>query len=175
MEVKKPMMSPARPESKPVAGQKSHAAPPSQGSVSISYDAHLITQLKKDHEHLLNEFKQINLLIQDNRFEEGLNTLVTFRSRLLNHLHLENLKLYIYLQYALKDKPEEFTKMRLFRKEMDAIGKVALEFFAKYDDEKISYANKAAFLSELTMVGNVLGKRIEQEESRLYTMYKELA
>lgn len=58
---------------------------------------------------------------------------------------------------------------------MDSIGKVALEFFAKYDNEKISYANKAGFLSELIMVGIVLGKRINQEESRLYPMYNKLA
>lgn len=152
-----------------------HSNASTTGKIPISYDPNLIGQLQDDHQTLLREFTQVNFLASDDQFENALTALVKFRSKLLNHLHLENLKLYVYLQYSLTDKPEGYAQMRAFRKEMDAIGKVALDFFDRYEKEGLSAENKNEFLIDLSKIGNVLSKRIQQEEERLYTMYRDLA
>jgi len=146
-----------------------------KGVASISYDPGLITRLQEDHQALLIQFTQVNSLVSGNEFESALKELLSFRSKLLNHLHLENLKLYVYLQSSLSNRQEEYAQMRTFRKEMDSIGKIALDFFDKYEKIKISADNKNDFLAEFGAIGGVLAKRIQQEETRLYAMYRGLA
>ncbi|MGL4667586.1 MAG: hypothetical protein ACRCWR_06620 [Saezia sp.] len=56
---------------------------------------------------------------------------------------------------------------------MSSTEKVVLEFFAKYEKDGVSSVNKNEFLSEWNMIGDALSQRIQQEESRLYTMYQD--
>jgi len=145
--------------------------PVSVGSTGISYKPQLIENLKADHVNLLDIYNDIKLASEDKNFQEVEDYLIIFRNELEDHLLKENINLYIYLSHLLKDDSSNSGVIASFRKEMDAIASIVLKFLAKYESIETDVGLQEGFAKEFGVIGEVLGTRIQREESTLYTFY----
>jgi len=71
----------------------------------------------------------------------------------------------------LANDPANKDIMMNFRQEMMQIGRAVNQFVTRYEQENWNAEMKAHFLDELLGIGEVLVRRIEQEESVLYPLY----
>jgi hemerythrin-like domain-containing protein len=94
-----------------------------------------------------------------------------FGSLLQGHLLKENIKLYVYLQHALANDPDNAALMQGFRKEMNGISRTVTRFLKHYGEENWDRQRQEKFGHDLQAIGEVLVKRIETEESVLYPLY----
>lgn len=151
------------------------AATPAAGKAApgtaIRYHPELIDRLKADHRSLLELFGQIKQAFGDGRPAEAAALLNRFRGALQDHLLVENVRLYVYLEHLLRPDAASYTLIHEFRHEMDGIGKAATAFLSKYARLADEAALQGTFLAELDAVGQVLVERIRREESVLYPMY----
>lgn len=143
--------------------------PPSSG---IAFDPELIERLKGDHRVLLSTYGAISTAAQAERWTEVESLLAQFRSGLTDHLMLESIKLYVYLQRTLASDPDNLRLMRRFSSEMVGIGKVVMDFVD--DNQAISTdpGQQAQFLKSWRDIGKTLGDRVGREEKTLYPMYE---
>ena len=139
--------------------------------VEIYYDPDLVTGLKSDHAELLQLFGKMVEADAAGDYEALPSMLEEFGSMLRGHLLKENIKLYIYLQHALENSPENASLMQGFRSEMNGISKAVTAFLDRYTTDAWEEHHKKSFGAELEAIGNVLAKRIEMEESMLYPLY----
>lgn len=157
--------TPASNTATPAAGK---AAP----GTAIHYHPELIDRLKADHRVLLELFGQIRQAFGAGRPADAAVLLNRFRSALQDHLLVESVRLYVYLEHRLRADPASFRLIHDFRHEMDGIGKAATAFLSKYARLADEAALQTTFLAELDAVGQVLVERIQREESVLYPMYE---
>jgi len=143
----------------------------SVGSTNISYKPQLIENLKADHLNLLDIYNDIKLASENNDFKTVEDYLIIFRNELEDHLLKENINLYIYLSHLLKNDPSNSGVIAGFRKEMDAIASIVLKFLVKYESIVTDEDLQEGFAKEFGVIGEVLGTRIQREESTLYTLY----
>lgn len=141
---------------------------------SISYRQDLIPRLKGDHEQLRTLHEAIGLAFEGGNVELAVLKLNQFRTLIQSHLLCENVSLYVYLRHALINDVRSRSLVQGFQREMDGIGKVALEFVAKYSDLGRPGQNglMETFAEDLARVGEVLGERVVREESTLYPLYR---
>jgi hypothetical protein len=137
----------------------------------ISYYADLVPELLDDHQVLLGLFTEVTQTYEAKDYERLPTMLGEFGSLLRGHLLKENIKLYIYLQHALADDPENSALMQEFRTEMHGISKTVSKFLKHYSEEDWGEQRRAEFGTDLGAIGKVLVKRIETEESVLYPLY----
>lgn len=146
-------------------------AEPAQESSGIRYDANLIPNLKQDHQQLFSLFTQICDETEEGNFELVKTRLRALKHTLQSHLVVENVKFYVYLQQHLADDQEASSLIADLRKEMDGIARAAVQFVNRYEASHFTPELAATFRQELAAIGEVLVKRIDTEESRLYTLY----
>jgi regulator of sigma D len=138
----------------------------------IAYDPDLVEALKDEHQHLLQGFSAIRRAAAEGRFAQLAELLEQFRLALLNHVALENVKFYVYMQnHAELDSPT-VGFIAGVRKEMNAIARTVGRFVDAHLAEAPSYATLTGFNEELDQIGEVLTKRIDLEESQLYPLYR---
>lgn len=137
----------------------------------ISYDQSLIDQFEAEHQSLISLFGKIKTSAESQDFKGVQKYLKKFTSVLRGHLLTENVKLYVYLSKALANDIENKEIMMTFRQEMMQIGRVVNQFVTRYEQTIWDNDMKANFLDELLAIGDVLVRRIEQEESVLYPLY----
>lgn len=137
----------------------------------ISHDAKLIEHFKKHHRALESLITQIKTTTEAGEFESAQKHLRKFKILLNEHLLEENLRLYTYLSYCLKNDTEGAELMDEMRREMSAIGRKVARFIKHYSEFGINAQNAPTFLSQLAQVTAVLGDRIEREERSLYSLY----
>ena len=138
---------------------------------SIRYRPELIDNLKRDHKDLLGIYTEIKQAADLGKYDVVSVKLNNFRSRLQDHLLTENVHLYIYISHLMNSDALNSELIMGFRKEMDQIAKVALNFLSKYESIARDKKLQSEFGDELATVGQVLGERIQREESTLYPMY----
>lgn len=141
------------------------------GSTNIFYKSDLIRNMKEDHKKLLNLFGDLKQASESKKFNKVSPILKIFRAELEDHLIKENVHLYIYLIQTFKSDEMTSKLINNFRKEMNEIASVALQFLDKYEKIGDEPDLQQSFLSELIEIGKVLGNRIEREENTLYTLY----
>lgn len=139
---------------------------------TIRYDESLVDKLKTDHQELLAQFSEMTLAVEISAYDKCNEILGRFKARLTDHLLIENVKLYVFLDCHLESDGMNATLVRNFRQEMDKIGKVVMDFLRRYQKLTVSAANAAEFKRELAAIGNVLVDRINREEATLYSMYE---
>ena len=139
----------------------------------ISYNPDLIPRLKSDHLELLAIYSEISELFADKKYEKVSQKLTSLRTKLQDHLLTENVRLYIYLDYMMKHDETNSGLIRSFRREMDGIAKVAINFLKKYDAIGVDPELAPSFAKDFAEIGDVLGKRIKREEQVLYPLYME--
>ena len=141
-------------------------------SFPIAYYPALIPELVDDHRTLLGIYENLHRAAET-QDTAGLKTaLASFRSLLIAHLLKEAVRLYIYLRQQFKHDAAVYARVTAYKREMDGIGKVAMEFIdthLKQPDDVIDFAQLRASLHDL---GRVLGDRVRREEAELYPLYQ---
>ncbi|MDD3447675.1 MAG: hemerythrin domain-containing protein [Gammaproteobacteria bacterium] len=137
----------------------------------IRYHPELIGQLIDDHHKLLEIHGGIRDLFSAGDYRAVSRRLDEFRVALQGHLLTENVRLYIYLERCLAGDEVNYDLIRGFRREMDGIGRTAMNFLRKYEAIGVDRELATAFSNDLDAVGAVLVERIQREESVLYPLY----
>lgn len=137
----------------------------------IRFQPDLVPQLKADHQSLIGLYLEIKTAFESGNYEEVSKKLGHFRSGLQAHLLTENVRLYIYLSHSLANDEINSELIHEFRREMDGIARVAVNFLKKYDAIGVDKELANAFAKDFATIGQVLTERIEKEERVLYPLY----
>jgi regulator of sigma D len=138
----------------------------------ISYDADLVNRLKGEHQELVQVFTSIKSVATEGHFRELPALMEHFKLTFLNHVALENVKFYVYMQKHLALDEETLSFITGVRKEMNGIARSVVRFIDTHLAVLPSPATVADFNSELDQIGDVLVRRVQMEENRLYTLYQ---
>ena len=132
----------------------------------------LILQLKQEHVRIIYLLEEI--LTETKKVEEDSKLIPKLRELklvLVNHLKLEDNLLYPVFEKAKDAKMNELGKG--FSEEMLAISKVALKFFADFENEDVSKLIKdLEFKKQLQGIIKVVKKRVSIEEKILFPAYQ---
>lgn len=159
--------APAPAPSAPAAPAPAPVAP----GTHIAYHPQLVGELVHEHGNLLASFNAITQAFEGGDLAATCRELEQFRSLLMAHLLKENVRFYIYLEHALAGDANSHALVHQFRHEMNEIGKAVLAFLGKYADLARNPALAESFPGELGSIGEVLVRRIRNEEDSLYPLY----
>lgn len=137
----------------------------------IAYHPELVGELVQEHGKLLACFNAIAETFEGGDLAATCRELERFRGFLMAHLLKENVRFYIYLEHALVSDSTSHALVHQFRHEMDEIGKAVLAFLGKYGELAKNPALAESFPGELGHIGEVLVRRIRNEEDNLYPLY----
>lgn len=152
----------------PVVAQTRESAP----GTEIRYDPHLVPRFVEAHHQLTNLIGELAALTRNGQYDQAMKALHQFKVSLYDHLLEENVRLYTYLTYCLREDADGRELMDDMRREMGQIGRTATRFIKAYTDTGISAGNAQAFLQQLNSVASVLQDRVRREEQSLYTLYQ---
>lgn len=138
----------------------------------ISYSDDLILHLKHDHVELVELFAGIASFIQQELYDDIAPALEALKSKFNLHIMQENLHFYCYLEQSFQDQQEQLEMIKRYRKEMNAISAAVVRFIKKWQSQPIDEDTICEFNQEYNAVGEVLAKRIHEEEHHLYTLYQ---
>ncbi|GAC1524163.1 MAG: hypothetical protein NVS3B11_24810 [Collimonas sp.] len=173
-EVVKNSASP-QPPVRPAASieERAELQPAKSVNHQIQYDEKLIPQLKGDHAALLLMYSSVANKMSDGAWDAVPASLREMRMAMYGHLLTEGVKLYSYMRRSLAEEQNLLEVYRSYKKEMDGIGRVAFDFFDKYQgkDWLASPDSRASFKTEFDNLGKVLVDRITREENILYPLY----
>ncbi len=147
--------------------QKDFTAP----GTSIKFSPSLINKLEDDHKTLLSIFTQIQDAYKARKYKLVQVKLKHFKMNLMDHLLVENLKLYVYLSHCLVNDDVNSQLVREFRTEMDGIAKAVMTFVKKYETIGVNKELAHYFERDLEKIGIALVERIMREEKTLYPLY----
>lgn len=137
----------------------------------LFFDKSLIDNLQNDHEDLLKIYGEIANVLTENNLEKLPDLFSTFSSRLRGHILVENVKLYVYLTYALENDPESLEIIIELRSEMQQIGRLVNNFLSQYSELPWTEEKSQSFPVEFEKTGKILVDRIKREEHNLYPLY----
>jgi len=129
----------------------------------------LIEELKIEHARItkaLNEIITVGIGSQ-----EGREKLMNAKNMLLQHLQKEDTDFYPKLEEAAREDGQIRHTLDSFAKDMEAITKLAMDFFSKYEKEREKGAD---FAKEFGRLYNSLSLRIRREENYLYKIFNDL-
>ena len=132
----------------------------------------LIPELMDDHRQLLQTFGDLVRAADAHDGAAFKRTLASFKSLLVAHLLKEAVKLYIYLRQNFKGDDVAYGLVTGYKKEMDGIGRVAMDFIDTYVDTPEHAIDFPVLQSTLNEIGKVLADRIRREEAALYPLYQ---
>lgn len=138
----------------------------------VSYTPTLIDELEQEHRAIAQCFAQMRAAAQKEDIHTVVTTLGQFKKKLTAHLYKENMKLYMYLQYALTSQPYDYAQMRELRKEMDKIATSSMQFMTKYQQLENNPALIKTFATDLAELNKALSMRITLEETSLFPLYQ---
>ncbi|MCW8881714.1 MAG: hemerythrin domain-containing protein [Sedimenticola sp.] len=140
-------------------------------NTSIAYDAELIGSLIDDHQSLLMHYMHVEKKAKEQRFREVGTELARFKNLFHQHIMLENVKLYVYLNRTISNESENCETVKAMRRDMRHIGKAVNQFIERYNVWPWSDVMEKDFLPELQQIGIALVERIKTEEEHLYPLY----
>ncbi|MDR0251256.1 MAG: hemerythrin domain-containing protein [Burkholderiales bacterium] len=153
-------------ESSPLSLSGHHLAQP-----RIYYDGTLVGKLKEDHIELLSLFGKIKDASKGGNYVMLPGLLASLRLALQTHLMLENVKFYAYMRQHFAGDNDLSNFVDGVKKEMDYIARTVVRFANTYNTQAIIKERVVEFKKELDEIGNILLKRIDLEEARLYILY----
>lgn len=151
--------------------QEAHAAQEVAPGTQLHFDPNLIKRFKGHHAVLVDLVGKIRSNAATGDYPQTTKFIQKFKMLLNEHLLEENIRLYTYLTYCLKENPEGDELMREMRTEMGAIGRTVTRFISHYLEHGVDARNRDKFVAELDNITAALADRIEREERSLYTMY----
>lgn len=137
----------------------------------VSYEPQLVDSLKKDHQELVELFNEISYMGDSGNYEAIPAKLREFKVSLQSHVMVENIKFYVYVEQMYKNDPLHNDFIKDVRREMNGIARAVVNFTKKYDQPFFTQEMRDNFTRELGEIGNVLVRRVELEESKLYSLY----
>jgi hypothetical protein len=140
----------------------------------IHYDPLLIDKLKEDHVELVKIFTAISAAATEQRFGDIPALLSEFKLALQTHLAVENVRFYVYVQQTYAQDIDTSDFVNGLRTEMNGIARAVVKFTEKYSATPPLAETVAEFIEELGGIGAVLVKRVQLEETRLYSLYNQL-
>lgn len=149
-----------------------HTGKPAGNAGGITYDPQLVGKLKQEHQELLRIFTAVKTATAQCHFDLLPGMLAEFKHAFLNHVGLENVKIYVYMQQHWETDPETLSFVSGVRKEMNEIARVVMKFVDAHIATPPAPVSLMAFNAELDKVGTALRKRVEMEEARLYELYR---
>jgi hypothetical protein len=94
-----------------------------------------------------------------------------FKLALQTHLAVENVRFYVYVQQHYANDVDTSNFITGLRTEMNGIARVVMKFAEKHAADQLTHSTVGNFITELDEIGAVLVKRVQLEESRLYSLY----
>lgn len=146
-----------------------HVAPGTQ----IHYVPGLIDKLERDHVELLKLLQKSAQAFDQEKYKKTVKRLKKFKLIFMQHLILENLKLYIYLKHSFVNNSDLQDQIKDFRREMRKISKYVLVFLDKYEGIIKDKQLRKSFEKDLKSVYLTLKKRLKREEQELYPLYQD--
>jgi regulator of sigma D len=139
--------------------------------LGISFDPQLVNKLEDDHQELIEIFTEIKAAASVGHFRRIPTKLSEFKQSLQEHIAIENVRLYVYLQQHYAQDGEVSDFVNGLRAEMHGIARAAVRFAEKYTETPPVAATSSNFILGLDEIGEVLVKRVHLEETRLYSLY----
>ncbi len=140
---------------------------------NLDYNENLIDMLVSDHKELIKLFQEMKEQFEKNSdFRKMLQKINDFKLALEIHLMVEDSQLYGYIENMNRDNEMMVAFVKDVQNEMKSIAEEVILFIRKYTDYRMYHENKDSFLKDLNKIGEVLTKRIEMEEKRLYSLYR---
>ncbi|MGH8283296.1 MAG: hemerythrin domain-containing protein [Gammaproteobacteria bacterium] len=139
--------------------------------IALAFDPYVIKNLKHDHQEQMQCAVIILASAREARFERTRAALSRLRWCLQAHLDKENLHLYAYLAYCLKDDPQRMPVLSGVRQEMVDIGHKVMRLLQHYDDSGVDSDNVNKFLQEFDEILGLLATRNDCEENSLFPLY----
>ena len=141
---------------------------------NLSYNIKLISMLESDHKQLFKIYSELfELFNKDKRYKNLNRKLVDFKMALEIHLMVEDTQLYGYLEQRYSDNKMVLEFIKDVQNEMSIIAETAVLFIRKYTDVRMYNENTSNFIRDLENIGKILIKRVDMEESRLYSLYQQ--
>ena len=133
----------------------------------------LILQLKQEHIDIERMFNEIQEDFSDRliKADDLMRDLRMLKDILVTHLDLENKMLYPF--FSKCDDASVKKLGSLFSEEMLAIFGVSMDFFERHKNESVKYLfENFKFKNELSLIAQVVIKRINLEEGALFPVYE---
>lgn len=162
----------AAPEAPATAPQHTPAYGSSAPGTKIRFDGNLIPKFHREHQELIDLYTQVASSLNSGDYPRVRQGLMAFNDALRAHLLDENLRFYVYMQYIFKGDSDNEEIIRGFRQEMSQIGKVVYEFLGQYTVRDLTVTEVSDFKTQFDGIGEVLTRRIQAEEERLYPLYQ---
>jgi len=143
-----------------------------KASSEITYDAGLVDKLKEEHRELIGILIAVRKAATEGRFNLVSDLLASFKHSFLNHVGLENVKLYVYMQQHGAQDADTLSSVSDVRKEMNEIARMVMKFIDTHIVESPSPVTVTDFHAQLDQAEAVLAKRIQIEENHLYPLYR---
>lgn len=140
-------------------------------NANIRYEPTLIPNLKKDHKKMSSIYVEIENAYHAGKAADIRRFLIEFKDLLTGHILKENISLYAYMKYNLKNDPINYELMQSMQKEMGDIGRVVYRFLDKSTKSTAVY--DVEFKREFDQIVNALVRRMQNEENQLYSIYTE--
>ncbi len=135
------------------------------------YDARLIERLKDDNQILVETFSEISAAAAAKRYCDIPWLLARFKLVLQAKVMAENVKFYVYLHSKLAEQPETAEYVAGLRREMNELARAVLAFVNTHGACELTDETAGAFAQQLGQMRELLLRRVQLEESRLYTLY----
>lgn len=136
------------------------------------YQKHLIDSFTEEHKLLLDGLDNARQFIARSKLDDFARELKVFKGRFQSHVMAENVKLYLYLRLFLSDKTVQRQYANEMRKSMKPITEKVSGFFDKYGEGKLTSVAIYSCETELNQLRKIIRDRFEEEERRLYPLYK---
>lgn len=145
---------------------------PEWAARGVTYDAGLVNRLQADHQELVRILAAIKTATGEGRFHHVPDLLSAFKVSFQTHLMLENVKFYGYVQQHCAKDADTSTFLSEMRREMEGIARAVVRFVNTHTAARPTPESADAFNAELEHIGEVLLRRVEMEEDRLYSLYQ---
>lgn len=141
-------------------------------NLGAAYQAHLVDLLTDEHTLLLSGLDNCRQFLAYSRMSDFEREIKHFKGHFQSHVMAENLKLYLYLRMSLPQGSEKRKYAEEMRLKMKGISKQVTGFYEKYGNGRLSSETIYACESELNNLRKRLGQRFEEEELKLYPLYR---
>lgn len=121
---------------------------------------------------MLSIFGRIQTAVQHHDDTELYHQLQSFGAALNSHLAAENVKFYSYIEELYMNDHLQKERILHFRVEMSHIGVVVNKFLKEHTIPEQTKEQWDALPEALAGLATALGKRIHDEETELYSLYK---
>lgn len=136
------------------------------------YDPHLIESLTSDHASLKAALDLLEHYILHQEFAKIPGMLARFSDALQHHLDDEYGHFYRYVAVCVQDDAAKSAFVERTNARMEGIARQIMIFTRHYKSIGVSRVNKDAFRHDLEVISDLLGERIELEETSLYALYQ---